>query len=29
MIFKAIEFAARAHARQYRKGTNIPYIVHQ
>jgi len=28
MIFKAIEFAARAHAGQYRKGTNIPYIVH-
>jgi (p)ppGpp synthase/HD superfamily hydrolase len=28
MIFKAIEFAARAHAGQYRKGTNIPYLVH-
>jgi len=30
MIFKAIEFATRAHARQYRKGTKIPYpyIVH-
>jgi (p)ppGpp synthase/HD superfamily hydrolase len=28
MIFKAIEFAARAHAGQYRKGTKIPYIVH-
>ena len=28
MIFKAIEFAARAHAGQYRKGTYIPYICH-
>lgn len=28
MIFKAIEFAARAHAGQYRKGTRIPYITH-
>jgi (p)ppGpp synthase/HD superfamily hydrolase len=28
MIFKAIEFAARAHSGQYRKGTKIPYIVH-
>lgn len=28
MIFKAIEFAARAHAGQYRKGTGIPYITH-
>jgi (p)ppGpp synthase/HD superfamily hydrolase len=28
MIFKAIEFAARAHVGQYRKGTKIPYIVH-
>ena len=28
MIFKAIEFAARAHSGQYRKGTQIPYIVH-
>jgi (p)ppGpp synthase/HD superfamily hydrolase len=27
-IFQAIEFAARAHAGQYRKGTRIPYIVH-
>ena len=27
-IFDAIEFAARAHAGQYRKGTRIPYIVH-
>ena len=28
MIFKAIEFAARAHSGQYRKGTKLPYIVH-
>ncbi|HEX9444329.1 MAG TPA: HD domain-containing protein [Candidatus Binatia bacterium] len=28
MIFAAIEFAARAHSGQFRKGTNIPYIVH-
>jgi (p)ppGpp synthase/HD superfamily hydrolase len=28
MIFKAIEFAAKAHAGQYRKGTKIPYICH-
>ena len=28
MIFKAIEFAARAHSGQYRKGTKFPYIVH-
>ena len=28
MIFKAIEFAARAHSGQYRKGTQVPYIVH-
>jgi len=28
MIFEAIEFAAKAHRGQYRKGTNIPYIVH-
>jgi (p)ppGpp synthase/HD superfamily hydrolase len=27
-LFDAIEFAARAHAGQYRKGTRIPYIVH-
>lgn len=27
-IFDAIEFAARAHAGQFRKGTRIPYIVH-
>ena len=28
LIFPAIEFAARAHAGQYRKRTKIPYIVH-
>ena len=28
VIFEAIEFAARAHSGQYRKGTQIPYIVH-
>ena len=28
MIFKAIEFAAKAHSGQYRKKTKIPYIVH-
>jgi (p)ppGpp synthase/HD superfamily hydrolase len=28
MIFKAIEFATRAHSGQYRKGTKLPYIVH-
>ncbi len=28
MLFPAIEFAARAHAGQYRKGTRLPYIVH-
>lgn len=28
MIFRAIEFAARAHDGQYRKGTRIPYITH-
>ena len=27
-IFYAIEFAAKAHAGQYRKSTKIPYIVH-
>jgi (p)ppGpp synthase/HD superfamily hydrolase len=27
-VFKAIEFAARAHAGQYRKGTRLPYILH-
>lgn len=28
MLFKAIEFAARAHAGQFRKGSRIPYIIH-
>ncbi|MCI0515329.1 HD domain-containing protein [candidate division KSB1 bacterium] len=28
LIFEAIEFASRAHAGQYRKGTDIPYIIH-
>lgn len=28
MIFRAIEFAAKAHSGQYRKGTMIPYITH-
>lgn len=28
MIFPAIEFAAKAHSGQYRKGTKLPYIVH-
>jgi (p)ppGpp synthase/HD superfamily hydrolase len=28
LIFRAIEFAAAAHAGQYRKGTEVPYIVH-
>jgi len=28
MIFDAIEFAAKAHSGQFRKGTKIPYIVH-
>lgn len=27
-ITKAITFAAKAHRRQYKKGTNIPYIFH-
>ncbi len=27
-IFRAIEFAAKAHQGQFRKGTGIPYIVH-
>lgn len=27
-IFEAIEFAAQAHAGQYRKGTHVPYIAH-
>ena len=28
VIFEAIEFAGRAHKGQFRKGTNIPYIIH-
>lgn len=28
MIFKALEFAARAHSGHYRKGTKIPYLLH-
>ena len=28
LIFDAIEYAARAHREHYRKGTNIPYIIH-
>ncbi|MBI4639504.1 MAG: HD domain-containing protein [Candidatus Tectomicrobia bacterium] len=28
MIFDAIEFATKAHTGQFRKGTNVPYIVH-
>lgn len=27
-VFEAIEFAAHAHAGQYRKGTQLPYIIH-
>lgn len=27
-VFEAIEFAARAHSGQYRKGTRVPYLVH-
>ena len=27
-IFRAIEFAAKAHTGQFRKGTKLPYIVH-
>jgi len=27
-IFQAIEFAAKAHTGQFRKGTKVPYIVH-
>jgi (p)ppGpp synthase/HD superfamily hydrolase len=27
-LFDAIEFAARAHRGQYRKGTGIPYLIH-
>ena len=28
MVFRAIKFVAEAHQGQYRKGTNIPYILH-
>lgn len=28
MIFDAIQFAARAHTGQYRKGTRVPYLIH-
>lgn len=28
MLFEAIKFAVDAHKNQFRKGTNIPYIVH-
>ena len=28
MIFKAINYAAKAHSGQHRKGTKIPYIIH-
>lgn len=28
MIFQSIEFVAKAHSGQFRKGTNIPYIYH-
>ena len=28
MIFKAIEYATKVHAGQYRKATRIPYIIH-
>lgn len=27
-VFKAIEFATKAHSGQFRKGTNVPYILH-
>jgi len=27
-VFDAIEFAARAHRHQHRKGTGVPYIIH-
>ena len=27
MVFRAIKFVAEAHQGQYRKGTNIPYIL--
>ncbi len=28
LIFHAIQFAAAAHAGQYRKGTKVPYLIH-
>lgn len=28
LVFRAVEFATRAHAGQYRKGTRIPYVIH-
>ena len=28
VIFEAIEFAAKAHANHFRKGTKVPYIIH-
>lgn len=28
IVFRAVEFAARAHSGQYRKGTRIPYVLH-
>ncbi|MGJ5819101.1 HD domain-containing protein [Paludibaculum fermentans] len=28
LIFFAIQFAAAAHSGQYRKGTNVPYLIH-
>ncbi len=28
LLFKSIEFAARAHSGQFRKGSRVPYIVH-
>lgn len=28
MLFRAIELAAKVHAGQYRKGTNVPYLSH-
>ncbi len=28
MIFQAVEFASTAHSGHFRKGTNVPYIIH-
>jgi (p)ppGpp synthase/HD superfamily hydrolase len=28
LMFKAVEFATRAHSGQYRKGTRVPYVLH-